>query len=157
MENEYRYVRGDAVLSANQVAENILSISDPEVGDIISPLKLQKLLYYVQGFNLAINEKPMFNEDILAWVHGPVVREVYSQYRDHGSNHIPPPEGIDFDIYSSEEKELIDDVYTVYGQFSAWKLRDMTHAEPPWSSTPMNQIISRQKLKDYFKTQLTDA
>ncbi len=33
---------------------------------------------------------------------------------------------------SEEECALIHEVYEVYGQYSAWKLRDLTHSEKPW-------------------------
>lgn len=145
------------MLHAKQVADYILSLSDPEEGDIISHLKLQKLLYYVQGFCLAVYNRPLFSEEICAWNHGPVVEEVYQLYKGFGSNHIPPPTEADFSAFSPEEKELINDVYTVYGQFSAWRLRHMTHEEPPWRSTEQDEVISHGKLKEYFLTQLTDA
>ncbi len=47
-----------------------------EYGELISNLKLQKLLYYAQGFHLALYDKLLFSEDIEAWQHGPVVRDV---------------------------------------------------------------------------------
>jgi uncharacterized phage-associated protein len=53
---------------------HFLKLSQPDIGDVISNLKLQKLLYYAQGFYLAIYGKALFEEDIVAWEHGPVVR-----------------------------------------------------------------------------------
>ena len=43
-------------------------------------------------------------------------------------------------------------MYTVYGQFSAWKLRNMTHREPPWRDTPKGDVITHKILKEYFST-----
>ncbi len=145
------------MLTAKQVAEYILSLSDPEEGDIISHLKLQKLLYYAQGVHLAIYDNPLFSEKIYAWKLGPVIKEIYHEYKDYGSECIRPPEDIDFSVYSDDVKELLGEVYTVYGQFSAWRLSQMTHDEPPWKSTSCDSIISHEKLKEYFKTQLVDA
>lgn len=145
------------MLTAKQVAEYILSLSDPEEGDLISHLKLQKLLYYAQGVHLAIYDKPLFQENIYAWKLGPVVEEIYYAYKEYGSDCIPPPEDIDFSVYSDDVKELLKEVYTVYGQFSAWRLSQMTHDEPPWNTTPCDSIISHEKLKEYFRTQLIDA
>ena len=145
------------MVSASNVAKYILSLSDPDEGDIISPLKLQKLLYYAQGFSLAIYDRAIFSEDVMAWNHGPVVREVYREYRDYGSAHIPPPEDYDpEDILSTEEQELLNDVYTAYGQYSAWRLSAMTHEEPPWRDTERDFTISHDKLKEYFKTRIED-
>ena len=140
--------------SAKTIAQAFLCLSDPEVGDVVTNLKLQKLLYYAQGFNLAINNTPLFKEDVLAWEHGPVVREVYNQYRDNARAPIAPktcPSTL-----TKSEKVLIENVWKVYGQFSAWKLRDMTHNESPWINTDKNSKISHTKLKTFFKTLVTD-
>ena len=145
------------MLTAHQVAEYILSLSDPDEGDIISNLKLQKLLYYAQGFHLALYGDPLFPEKIVAWNLGPVVPEVYHEYKTYGSNHIPPPDDINFEIYSEEIRELLKDVYTIFGQFSAWRLRQMTHDEPPWRDTPSENVISLKRMKEYFVTQLADG
>jgi len=145
------------MLEANQVADYLLSLTDPEEGDIISHLQLQKLLYYAQGFYLAIYDQPLFIEEILAWEHGPVVKTVYDKFKGFRASALPVPENIDFSVYSEDEKNLINEVYTVYGQFSAWRLRQMTHDETPWNRTPRNQIISHDIMKDYFKSQLVDA
>jgi uncharacterized phage-associated protein len=46
-------------------------------------------------------------------------------------------------------------VYEVFGQFSAWKLRDMTHDEPPWKNNEINAgEISVNEMADYFKTRV---
>jgi uncharacterized phage-associated protein len=42
---------------------------------------------------------------------------------------------------TKKEKDLIVSVWKVYGQFSAWRLRDMTHNETPWKSTPRNIVL----------------
>ena len=68
--------------------------SDEEFGDNITNLKLQKLVYYAQGFHLAWYDKPLFHEPIDAWTHGPVVRTLYAQYQSRGANPLPTPGGI---------------------------------------------------------------
>ena len=136
------------------ITNYILSMSEEDVGDGISNLKLQKLLYYCQGTYLAIKGTPLFEHPIEAWEHGPVVPEIYHQYKEHGSDNIPLPMDADLTPVNSnnEVKGILDDVYNVYGQFSAWRLRDMTHSEPPWKDTPINHVISHEKLKNYFIT-----
>jgi len=136
--------------AANDIAKHILELSNPEVGDMISNLKLQKLLYYVQGFHLAMYDQPLFNEDIYAWQYGPVVPEVYHEYKALGPGAIPVPENIAVQV---EPKliELMKEVYDVYGQFSALKLMEMTHNEAPWQKTPINGIISHELMRAYFK------
>jgi uncharacterized phage-associated protein len=145
------------MLKAIDVAHYFLCQIDSDAGDLISNLKIQKLLYYAQGFSLAICNKPLFSEPIEAWTHGPVVADVYHEFKEFSSSSIPCPVGFDFSIFDSDTSELLDEVYAVYGQFSAWKLREMTHDELPWCETPAGQIISHDKMKSYFQTQLVAA
>jgi len=137
---------------AIEVANFFLLQSDPEAGDVISNLKLQKLLYYAQGLHLAKFNKPLFPEKIEAWMHGPVVPVIYHHFKDHGNNGIPTPtEGPKLD---QKTTVFLTTIYRTYGQFSAWKLRNFTHAEAPWKDTPQSAEISHSSLQTYFKTQL---
>jgi uncharacterized phage-associated protein len=142
------------MLTCKDVAEYFLSLNDEDAGDLISNLKLQKLVYYAQGFHLALSGKPLFAERIEAWTHGPVCPDLYREYRVHGGNPIPRPAEIDFDKYGAETRELLDEVYHVYGQYSAWKLRNMTHEEAPWKDASPGETISHESLREYFRTQL---
>lgn len=141
--------------TALQVAKWFLAhnkITSVDKGDeFISNLKLQKLLYYAQGCFLAITDKPLFQDEILAWKHGPVVADVYYKYSSNGSNGIVFDEDFDFSEFSDEENEILTEVYDVFGQYSAWKLRDMTHEETPWLETRQNSAISQDSIKAYFK------
>ncbi len=142
--------------TASDVAKYFLAQMSEECGDTISNLKLQKLMYYAQGFHLAITGKPLFEDVIKAWEHGPVVPSVWREYNQHGSGALPKPEGFDFSVFSSEQREALDEVYKVYGQFSAWKLRNMTHEESPWKNTPRNGTISPDLMRSFFKSQLIE-
>lgn len=150
---------GTVMLSARQVADYFLTLADPDVGDEISNLKLQKLCYYAQGFSLALNDTPMFMEPIVAWQHGPVVESIYHAFKEYGPCGIPCPEGLDFSVYDEDDRDLLDEVYDVYGQFSAWKLRNMTHEEAPWCNaykSGANNVISQSAMKKFFKRRLKD-
>lgn len=140
--------------TASDAAKYLLTLSEPDEGDLISNLKLQKLVYYAQGFHLALFDAPMFPDEIAAWEHGPVVPTLYHAYKDKGSGPIPVPEGFDPQCIAEPIRGVLDEVWEVYGQFSAWKLRNMTHEEPPWRDTPRGGVISHDVLKAYFKTQL---
>jgi uncharacterized phage-associated protein len=96
----------------------------------------------------------LFPEPIEAWNHGP--SSIYHQYKAYGSSPLPFPEDFDATHYSEETQDFLDEVYSVYGQFSAWKLRQMTHEEPPWKEAfeKGRAIISRETMKTYFKTLL---
>lgn len=137
---------------ALDIANKIISKTDLEHGDTISNLKLQKMMYYQQGFHLAYFGTPLFDEDIVAWQYGPVVPSVYKEYKSFESNSISTSrEGISL---SDDEEELFNNVYEEYNQFSAVALMKMTHEESPWKTTEINSVISRDKMMAFFKTQI---
>jgi uncharacterized phage-associated protein len=138
-------------LLAQDVARYYLGIFDEDSGDNISNLKLQKLLYYSQGFHLAMHSgEPLFPEPLLAWDHGPVVEPIYHQFKSYRWQGIDRPEDFDINAYPPEVRELLTTVYRVYGQFTAKALEDMTHKEPPWNDTPRNQVISHELMRAFF-------
>lgn len=105
---------------------------DPEP-DFMSPLRLQKLMYYVQGWSLAHRKTPMFSEPIEAWQHGPVVPAVWQYFRQYEGQPIPPGEaqGIERRL-ATNDRSFIDSVWAHYKQFSPSELRRKTHQESPW-------------------------
>ena len=128
-------VREARVPTVFDVADFFLAQQDENAGDLISSLMLQKLCYYAQGFTLAMTGRPLFQEKIEAWCNGPVIPALYEHYRRFDGGALPKPDVCLGDIrarFAAEEQEILEDVYRVYGQFSAWKLRDMTREEPPW-------------------------
>ena len=141
--------------TASEVAKWFLAhnriAADSEGAEYISNLKLQKLLYYAQGCFLAVKDEPLFSDHIMAWQHGPVVECVYHEYKNNGPNGIPFDDDFDFSAFTREENELLQEVYDVFGQYSAWKLRNMTHEETPWKTTFQNDEISTDTIKQYFK------
>lgn len=139
-------------ISAYDVANMFVKLNDTESGDVLTNLKLQKLVYYAQGFSLAIFNKPLFNDEISAWEHGPVVADLYHKLKKYGYRQVKMDEDVS-DAISQEQRDLITEVNKVYGQFSAWKLRDMTHNESPWLTTNRGDVITKDKIKSYFKTQ----
>lgn len=136
--------------TALNIANAFIKLSEPESGDSLTNLKLQKLLYYVQGFHWALYDKPLFSEKLVAWQHGPVVSEVYFKFNKYGANTIDQTIDDEYVEFTTEESDLISEVNAVYGQFSGWKLRDMTHNESPWLETPSNQEITKEKLISFF-------
>lgn len=140
--------------SASDVAKWLLNYNRLQQSEadaeFISNLKLQKLLYYAQGCYLAFFDVPLFDDDIVAWEHGPVVKEVYREYKNNGSRGIEEF-GRSVEDYSLQEEAVLKTVYEKFGQYSAWGLRNMTHQETPWLDTEKNHVIPRNIIKDYFK------
>ena len=145
------------MLTCHDVADYFLALVDEDAGDTISNMKLQKLVYYAQGFHLALYGKPLFPERIEAWDHGPVVPELYRRFKKFGAKAIEKPEEVDFSKFDTQTRELLDEIWNVYGQFSAWKLRNMTHDEMPWQNAyGKGGVISETDMKEYFKTLLIE-
>ena len=144
-------------MTAVEAARYFLAKATAEGEEQLTLLKLQKLLYYAQGYWLALTGgTPLFNEPILAWEHGPVVRSVWDEFRDYrGAKPIDAPGDIDIGEYGEETRDRLDEVWDVYGQFSAWKLRQMTHEEPPWKHTAIGDEISQSSLRSFFSTLVT--
>jgi uncharacterized phage-associated protein len=144
-------------ITAHDVADYFLASVDEDTGDNLSNLKLQKLVYYAQGFHLALNDgRPLFDDPIEAWTHGPVVPSLYRRYKHHGSGAIPKPESFDPSKIDPSTREVLDEVATVYGQFSASKLWAMTHEEPPWKNAQIGDVISRESMTEFFRTLLVN-
>lgn len=143
--------------SVFDISDKILSKgASSEGGELISNLKLQKLLYYVQGFNIAFFGKPLFDAEIEAWQYGPVVPEVYHKYKGYGYSGLSPSKSTLLKL-TPEEEDLFDQVYKVYGDFSAIGLMNLTHNESPWCNTEIGDVISKDKLKEYFLTRLNNG
>lgn len=142
------------MITCFDTANYFLFLADSYDDDSISNLKLQKLVYYAQGFHLALHNTPLFGEEIIAWQHGPVVPELYRQYKIHGKNPIPRDENFSANGIPKYYRDLMDEVYEVYGQYSAWKLRNMTHAEPPWIDADclVQGVVTHVSMQEYFKT-----
>lgn len=142
--------------SSIDVAKFFLAQSNEEAGDLVSNLKLQKLVYYAQGFHLAVYDEPLFDDAIEAWTHGPVVPVVYHHFKHHGSGSIPVPDDFNPTVFTQEQFELLNEVQQIYGQYSAWRLREMTHEEAPWRLNfepgAMSKVIPAESMQSFFKT-----
>jgi len=128
--------------------------NDNEGPDLITNLKMQKLVYYCQGFHLALYGKPLFPETIEAWEYGPVCPDLYQKLKLHKSEPLPVPTENYTEKFTDEELRFMAMVYGVYGQYSAWRLREITIQESPWKETPLYHVISHKKMKRYFNSQI---
>ncbi len=138
--------------SARYISDCLLFIASQSGESDITNLKLQKLLYYIQGATLSLNGQRMFQEDITKWQYGPVVVPIYHAFRDYGHQIISPPEKIDLKDLHETQLKVIEDVYSFFGQFSALKLMDMTHSESPWINAEMREEITDEALVEFFDT-----
>lgn len=144
-------------MNIKEVANEIIRLGEEsaqEAGELITNLKLQKLLYYEQGYFLAAFGIPLFEEEIEAWMYGPAVPCVYEAYNSHGrlglthDPSIPKPE-----FENEEQSKMFYDVFDIYSQYSAIGLMRMTHTEDPWLSVPARKgsVISKSSMRKYFQ------
>lgn len=144
--------------SAIDIAQNIINIYNAKVDELvknydivpeyITNLKLQKLLYFVQAICLMIFGKKAFPEHVVAWSYGPVVKEVYKQYKKNHSGMISSEANVK--NISSGLYKVIVEVINSYGSIDANKLIDFTHEEEPWINTEINKEIDIDLIKSYF-------
>ncbi len=126
---------------------------DEGIAEGITNLKLQKILYFAQAASLALDHKPIFNDDIEAWKFGPVVPTVYHQYKEFGNQ---PLESVTSSIDLDEATiTLLKSVWDIFGKFSAAELVNITHNHLPWReafySNTAKTIISQAVLEEYYK------
>ena len=111
---------------------NYVVFKAQELGKPISHLKLQKILYYIQGEYLAMYRKPLFPETIEAWAYGPVVREVYIKYVSNGALNLRSDPETTVPEMTNQEKNCVDRVLDRKINNSAASLVGATHKESPW-------------------------
>jgi uncharacterized phage-associated protein len=126
----------------------------------LSQMRLHKLMYFSQGWSLAWRDQPLFDGPIEAWVHGPVVKDIYREFKHHGNRPIPvDSEPVQLE---AEEQSLIESVWRGYRGFSAAGLRKKTHHELPWiharqgcnDDQRSNQVIPSDDMRRFFKDQI---
>jgi uncharacterized phage-associated protein len=76
---------------------------------------------------------PLFGESLQAWDHGPVVEQLYHEYKKYGRDPIPVVTDFDESKIDEPDRIALNDIFDHFNQFSAWRLRGMTHEEPPWA------------------------
>ncbi len=79
-----------AETSAVAVANEFLDLQAADTSNFppIDQMKIQKLVYYAHAWWLAIKNEPLFDDDIEAWPWGPVVRNVYGEFKSCGKSPI---------------------------------------------------------------------
>ena len=147
-----------AVTNARDVANFFVSVFQ-KAGEPLTNLKLQKLLYYAQGWHLALKGFPLFEERIEAWPHGPVVPPVYGAFKQYQWNPI---------VGEVSEPNLTEDtvahlreVMDTYGVHGAYYLEKLSHQESPWLDARgdlnqtdfCNNVISQEAMREFFAQQ----
>ena len=146
------------MLNAKTIAKYFIYLLDDAINDLTN-MKLNKLLYFAQGHYLGEKNRRLFNDDIQAWEHGPVVKEIYQEYKKYEDRSINVKKvkiDTNFSILSDMDKRFLLAIARQYGSFTASQLRNSTHkAGSPWSQVykkgVQNIIIPTSVMKEYFK------
>lgn len=162
--------------SSKAVANFFLDKAEAE-GTSLSPMKLQKLVFFGHGWSLGLQDEPLINETVEAWKFGPVIRSLFDEFREFGSLPITrharkykitggevkpviprlPEDAVD-------DRALLDRVWDVYHKYTAIQLSNLTHAPgTPWAETvkeyngdpPLGLDIPDDLIKQYFKRMAT--
>nr|UWD63670.1 MAG: Protein of unknown function (DUF4065) [Bacteriophage sp.] len=137
-------------MTAIELSKNIIAYAAMNECQVTN-LKLQKTLYYVQGYYLARFGKPLFEDEIVNWAYGPVVPEAYFQFCSYGATVITPePMKMFFSSLNNSETGYVCKVINACLQRTARQLVEKTHTEAPWRNTFRNQTIDVMSIKDFF-------
>lgn len=136
------------------IAEYFIWLAN-ETGSFISNLKLQKLVYYAQAWHLALFNEPLFQEDFQAWVHGPVIPDLYHRYKQFSWRPIDEEASPNF---PEDILVFLEEVADEYFACDAYALEQMTHVEDPWlrareglpMDAPSNEVIRKEWMKEYY-------
>lgn len=117
-------------------------------GELLSPMKLQKLVYYAVGWFAGHTGKPLVDEAVEAWQYGPVFPSLYHEFKGFGSGAITVKAHEFVEHFSRREvttpadphvRQFLDNVWTSYGKYTGIALSEMTHAsDGPWDRTWRN-------------------
>lgn len=141
--------------TVNEIADWLINKSHDE-GNPMTNLRLQKILYFVQGHYLSFKDgTPLFRRDFEAWQYGPVAKPIYDRFKRYGNEELPCQEEVIID--SPETKEFLNGMYAIYGTVSSTYLVALSHDKNgPWAKhynphlSHNNEVIPKSEMKEYF-------
>lgn len=124
----------------------------------VTNMKLHKLLYFSQGFHLAIENKPIFFEEIYMYEHGPLIKSVHAKYRKY-TYHTIPEECNDEFSFNQDTREFLDDVWNLFKLYTSKVLEEIITNDEPWKRARENLFLYQiptepldlNFTKEYFK------
>jgi uncharacterized phage-associated protein len=144
--------------SAESVANTFLFLSKRD-GRVVTNMQLQKLVYIAHGYSLALMEEPLINNDVHAFQYGPVYPKLYKKLSLYGSGDVRESVKSEDKIDpSSQEFDLIEAVWDMYGKMSGAKLSTLTHMDDtPWHKiwhTKQFAIIPNDLIKTHYQAKV---
>lgn len=141
--------------TAYEIANYLVYLMN-DVCDDLSNMKLNKILYYAQGHFLVKTGHTLFPDSIEAWDHGPIIYDVYSQYKANADAPIKSWDAALINHLSDEEQNFLIDIARTYSKYTASALRNMTHVpNGPWDKAYIPGVLHTEipvsTIKDYFE------
>jgi uncharacterized phage-associated protein len=133
-----------------------------EQANPVTQMKLQKLIYFAHGIYLAAHHEPIINEHFQAWRFGPVIPQVYHEYKYYGSNPIMDTDWLfmfskepDLSIIDNAAQSAVNTTWAALKDANAIKLSNWTHQKgSPWSKFYVDGIsdiiIPNGEIEKYF-------
>lgn len=125
---------------AKAVANYFIKRAIKEKDNSLTPMKLLKEIYLAHGWCLSIYNRPLIDEDVQAWVYGPVIDEIFQAFKKWGMSPIKEictdlaldKNGKlvidDYDVeFSAEDKRLLDKIWETYKNNTGIDLSNWTH------------------------------
>lgn len=145
-----------AKYTAEQIAQWFINRAALDVdasfnGEYLTNTKVQKLVYFAQGYYMAFFKKSLFSDKIEAWKYGPVVYDVYQKYNRYERGPIVNIEPVIMDI---EDAAFLEFIYEKLGKFTAKTLSERAHSQAPYKNnykTGEKRVeIPQKEIYDYF-------
>ena len=150
-------------------ANLILDWADEEKIEI-SPMKLQKILFFCNADFVVANGYPVIQQEFEAWDYGPVVPSIYAEFKSFRDKPIRKRAEIFDPLTASnrrpvlkmddDTKAYLRDRFDFYKKFSAIALSDLSHSRAgPWrqarslfaNGLNSNRLISTAMIREYHR------
>lgn len=145
--------------TAIDVAAWFLRKTNRAAGETIAHTKLQTLIYFAEAWSLAVRERPLFDEALLACGHGPVVQSVWEKLSVRGWNDLGPDELASEVCFEAEVADLLEDVFNAYAALDLTLLEQLPQRDQPWKTARRGESqyslvrhpIDKQKMAEFYK------
>lgn len=139
--------------SAIAIANAFIEQSNNGKTNNLTPMKLQKLMFFAQSWYLKSNHSALFDGYFERWQYGPVLPEIYHEFKKFGAKNINE---LGFDMWSERQKvnstdyqiiDFLEKIIDTYGKYSGTELSWMTHQpETAWSKGKVGTLINLQDM-----------
>ncbi len=145
--------------SAVSVANSIIKLAKDKGINDLTPMKIQKLMYFAQFFYLKnFEDGILIDDNFVRWRFGPVIPSLYYQLRSYGSKPVhdyirqlsPTNQAI---IYMMSDEDstswnFLDQVFDKFGHLDGISLSALTHREnSSWSNGEIDTVITIDDMK----------